>query len=280
MESDAFLQGVEAMDRKDYPSAIQHLQAAFAENPAQPPVLRALGQALILDQKYDQAEPVYEMLTRLVPDDDIARFNLAVIHSRLWQFSQAEQGYRDLLEKNPQANRVRYNLAAMYQIQGKLTQARDQWREIIRNAPELPSSYIALAEVEMQLNHPQAAVEAYAQASQLLPKEVSIYLNLSTAAEATGSYGLALTALKNARQVAPQDAEIYARIGQILLAMHRQTEKPELLQQAVSEWEKCLELDSTRQDIRDWLKTYRPITSAPAETSTPPTSDEEASLPE
>ena len=248
--------GIRAMDSGNHTAAADCFRRALKLNPNHQGALLGLTEALVADKKHQEAVPIYERILFLSPGDERARFNLAVVESRLRNFDRAAQHYRRLLKQNEGHVQGRYNLATLCQAQGKLAAAREQWEQVVARAPHLPSAHTALGEVLTDLGESQAAMNAYAQAAKLRPEDVSSWINFVAGARAAGSYGRAMAGMRNALKLAPLDADLWARQGEIQLEVHRTTGKIEFLHAAISSWQKSMELDPHREDVRRRLRHY------------------------
>ena len=243
-------------------AAAELFHRAFQRDPGRGGPLRGLAETHILSGQYAQAADVYEMLLHLEPDDAVARFNRAVVLSRVRRFAEAEDAYRRLLDCEPRAVQARYNLASLYHAQGKLADARRQWLIVVDETPQLASAHAALGEAHLQLGDAAAAMAAYAEAAKLSPDDAGAWANLATAARAAGSGGREAAALERATALARHDAELWARLADAQLRLHRQSGRRELLTAAVASWKRCAELDDSRQDVKDWIATYEPLVNA------------------
>jgi len=255
-------EGAAALRAGDPPRAAELFHRAFQRDPGRGGPLRGLAETHILSGQYAQAADVYEMLLHLEPDDAVARFNRAVVLSRVRRFAEAEDAYRRLLDCEPRAVQARYNLASLYHAQGKLADARRQWLIVVDETPQLASAHAALGEAHLQLGDAAAAMAAYAEAAKLSPDDAGAWANLATAARAAGSGGREAAALERATALARHDAELWARLADAQLRLHRQSGRRELLTAAVASWKRCAELDDSRQDVKDWIATYEPLVNA------------------
>jgi tetratricopeptide (TPR) repeat protein len=261
--------GDRALARGEYDTAVRCMYRAVDLDPSRTDSLRSLAVALVAARRFDEVVPVYEAILGAAPADPAGRFNLALALSRIRDFGRAETEYRKLLAEHEDHVRGWYNLATLYQAQGKLHDAMRTWKEVVRLAPQLPSAHACLGEVLLDLGKRDEAMLAYAEAAKLRPKEVGAWLNLAAAARAAGSYGRAVLALQRATQLAPEDADVWARLGETLIELHRATDKPEPLAEAVEAWRRSLQLDADQTELRRNLRIYESVlptqpASAPA----------------
>jgi len=248
-----------ALARADYDTAVRCMYLAVDLDPTQTDSLRCLAVALVAAKRFDEAIPVYESLLGAAPEDRTARFNLALALARVLNFRRAELEYRRLVESDERFVQAWYNLATLHQAQGKLDDAQRTWRKVLALAPHLPSAHACLAEVLLDLGRAEEAMGAYAEAAKLSPNEVAAWVNLASAAERAGSYGRAVVALQKAARLAPEDADVHARLGNVLIELHRATNRRVFLLDAVAAWRESVRLDPTQQALREKLRRYEPL---------------------
>ncbi len=262
--------GDRALALGQYDTAVRCMYRAVDLNPTRTDSLRCLAVALVAAQRFDEAVPVYESILGPAPADRTARFNLALALGRVRNFRRCEIEYRKLLQADERFVQGWYNLATLYQAQGRLAEARRTWREVIRLAPQLPSAHSCLAEVLLDLGESAEAMRAYLEAAKLRPKQVTAWMNVAFAAREAGSYGHAVVALRRATGLAPNDADAWARLGEVLIELHRATEKRQFLLDAIGAWRESLKLDAAQGELREKLRRYESAVTPGATTSPAP----------
>lgn len=266
--------GDRALARDDPNTAIKMMYRAVELDPTRIASLRGLSVTLVAARRFEEAVPIYDSILGMDPNDQTARFNLALALSRVRDFGRAQTEYRILVEKDERFVKGWYNLAMLYHAQGKLQDARRTWLKVIELAPGMASAHSLLAEVYMDLDKPTDAMNCFAEAAKLKPDEVASWVNLAAAARRAGSYGRAMVAIHRAENLAPQDAMVQYRRGELLLELHRTTNKPELLADAIAAWRKSLQFDPTQKELRDKLARIAGPTTVP---TTQPTTKPAAS---
>ena len=260
--------GAGALRRGDNRTAAECFYRAFRLDPSHLGVLYGLSEALVAEQQYDPAVPIHEMILGLAPNDMTARFNLAVMYSRLERYTQAEKAYRQLLAQDETYVQAWYNLAGLLHAQGKLSEAQKAYRQVTARAPHLVSAHSVLAETCVDLGQVEEAMLLYAEVAKLSPQDITAWMNLSVAAQAAGSNGRAIVAMKRASALAPQDAALWADLGHLQLHVHRLTGDKKLLADAVDSWRESLRLDPDRHDLSDWIAAYEAALLEPTSPST------------
>lgn len=119
---------------KDYQLAATTLRRIVDQNPdANPELLRALAQDLMLSQQYDDALKIYKKLT----DDDARDAQSWLSMSRIYRqernFPKAHEAADKAREIDPTNLDIRYNEANLLEAEGKLPEAITTLREILEN---------------------------------------------------------------------------------------------------------------------------------------------------
>ncbi len=223
----------------------------------------AAGKNSIIDSRklYRRAVEVYRAILAISPDDETARFNLALALMRSGSETQAGEAFRPLLTSEKFATEAAFNLATVLSSQGKIRQAETLLRELISNDKKMGSSdraaaHTLLGEVLFDLDDTKGSLEAYTEAARLTPKDVAAWLNLAASARAAGSYGYAVTATRKAAALSPFNAEIHLRLGNVLLELHRATHEERFLTEAVAAWRNSLKVDPSQSDLQRRVDVY------------------------
>jgi hypothetical protein len=111
-------------------------------------------------------------------------------------------------------------------------------------------------------------MQAFAEAATLRPDDPVGWANLALSAEAAGSLGRAVIAARRAHAAAEDagctDASLYAKLGNLLLRLHRRLGKGELLADAVACWRSSLASEPDQPELRRRVELYGSVTSRPA----------------
>jgi len=116
---------------------------------------RGLGQALMAEEKYQEALKVYDKLSDLMPDDPDVYLRMAQIYRELHQLDKAEDNLVRARQYAPGSVEVMYNEAMLYQAQGRFEDAirvlSDAVTGIKSQPTVLPSRRRSLAILYQQL---------------------------------------------------------------------------------------------------------------------------------
>ncbi|HMD33037.1 MAG TPA: tetratricopeptide repeat protein [Candidatus Acidoferrales bacterium] len=107
----------------DYPSSEAACRTAVKLQGDNGPARKCLGEALLLEEKYDGALEQYLRLTEIEPNDPQHFLRLALIYRRLGQLDKAEQSLLRAKQDAPGSLEVIYNEALTYRAQGRFDDA-------------------------------------------------------------------------------------------------------------------------------------------------------------
>lgn len=119
---------------KDYQLAATTLRRIVDQNPdANPELLRALAQDLMLSQQYDDALKIYKKLTDDDARDAQSWLSMSRIYRQQRNFPKAHEAADKAREIDPTNLDIRYNEANLLEAEGKLPEAMTTLREILEN---------------------------------------------------------------------------------------------------------------------------------------------------
>jgi Flp pilus assembly protein TadD len=99
-----------------------------------------LGQALLAEEKYQEALKVYQRLSDLMPDDPDVYLRLGQIYRELHQMDKAEDALVKARQYSPGSLDVIYNEAMLYQSQGRFEDAIRVLSEAVTQVKGQPAS--------------------------------------------------------------------------------------------------------------------------------------------
>ncbi len=223
--------------------------------------LQGLAIALTVAGERERSLAVYRRIIDLDGDNKTARFNYAVALMQLDRLPEAQTQYEDLLARDGDYFRARYNLAVIFQSQGKLSQARAAWAQAMKHADKMAPADAAVGwshygQVLYELGEASQSMDAYSEAAKLSADSPAAWLNYASASRVAGQYGHAVVAARRAMKLAPREPVIWAKIGDLMLDLHRQTGKSEYLTEAVKAWKMSLTLNPKQPRLSEYLATY------------------------
>jgi predicted O-linked N-acetylglucosamine transferase (SPINDLY family) len=150
-------------------SAIERLQAVLGRMPGQPVVLQALGVALMVAARCEEARDVFLEASRAAPQYAGLRLNLAEAELELGDAVQALAHVREALQRVPRLAAAHAVLGHVLRAQGQLAAAADAWLEAERLAPDEPHHAFQAARMLEETGRIGDAAAAYARTLQRVP---------------------------------------------------------------------------------------------------------------
>lgn len=229
--------------------------------PTNADALQGLAIALTVAGQRERSLVVYRKLIDLDGSNTTVRFNYAVALMQLDRLPEAQKQYEDLLTRDADYFRARYNLAVIFQLQGKLSQARATWAEAMKYADKMAPADAAVGwshygQVLYELGEASQSMDAYSEAAKLDADSPAAWLNYASSARVAGQFGHAMVAARRAMKLAPREPVIWAKIGDLMLDLHRQTGKSEYLTEAIKAWKMSLTLNPKQPRLSEYLATY------------------------
>jgi tetratricopeptide (TPR) repeat protein len=206
------------------------------------------GVDLYDEGKYAEAIEAYKLELMHNPDNQFARYNLAVAHHDLGHDDEAEKLYRELLTSTEDTN-SRINLSTIYMGRGQESAAFDELKLAAKNNPDSPKPLSVLGEYqerksmfsEAEKNYNSAiriddqhalshyrlgrlhlsqgktgdAINSINTAISLDSEIVMFYETLSKAYVKDGSNSQAISMLEQASTLEPETIEYYVQLGDL-----------------------------------------------------------------
>jgi tetratricopeptide (TPR) repeat protein len=162
---------------RDYPASEAACRAAVALQSEDVSARKCLGEALLLEQKYDAALEQYRRLTEIEPNDPEHFLRLSLIYRRLGQLDKAEESLLRAKQDAPGSLEVIYNEALTYRAQGRFDDAIRVLSDAVAAAKgtERPSTmsilYEQLGALFREVENYPAAIETFGELEALGPEE-------------------------------------------------------------------------------------------------------------
>jgi superkiller protein 3 len=118
--------------------AVIELEAAIAADPGGTAAVVDLADALVAQNKVDEAEARIKALLEKNPDVRDATLVQGLIHLKRREFEAAERMLREALLMNPDPVRVHYYLGQLYEQRGEHKLAMEHYREALRKLMKEP----------------------------------------------------------------------------------------------------------------------------------------------
>jgi tetratricopeptide (TPR) repeat protein len=162
---------------RNYPFAEAACAAAAKMQTDNVPARKCLGEALLLEEKYEGALDQYLRLSELEPNDPQNFLRLALIYRRLGQLDKAEQSLLRAKQDAPGSIEVIYNEALTYRAQGRFDDAIRVLSDAVAAAKgaERPSTmailYEQLGALFREVENYPAALETFEELRALGPDQ-------------------------------------------------------------------------------------------------------------
>jgi|HubBroStandDraft_6_1064221.scaffolds.fasta_scaffold13906_2 tetratricopeptide (TPR) repeat protein len=171
--------------------------------PANPFTQDNLGDALIRENRIDEAIPHFQTALRLTPSDAVANIDIATYEQEQGQTQQAIERYQLALQ-NPMDRRLRSkalgNLASAYCKLGDYSRGQENYEAALQADPDNINVLLGMGLLALKTRNPQQAVLAFSQLLVLRPTDVG-YLLLASALEQSGRLEDAQAATAKAKQL-------------------------------------------------------------------------------
>jgi tetratricopeptide (TPR) repeat protein len=125
-------------NKKEYPLAIQHLQAAERLTPDDVEVMNALGAVYAAMGLFDKAEINLKKALGIFPSHILTLQNLGQLYLDIQQYDMALPIYKKILKKDPKNLKANFGLGLCYEKIGNLDKANDLFQKVITLSPKDP----------------------------------------------------------------------------------------------------------------------------------------------
>ncbi|MFH0813297.1 MAG: tetratricopeptide repeat protein [Pseudomonadota bacterium] len=179
-----------------------------------------------------------EMQTTLAVDIS-HYYQLGLIAQRDGNYPEAEKFYQDVLKKDPSHGEALTNLSAVFIQQGKYSDAERTLHNLLRKEPKNTKALVNLGIIELKLNQDEQASRYFHEALNINPREETALINLAYLAQKENNPSLMEKFYQEILSIAPDNSEI-------LLAYASLLEKNSRFRDAISCYEKSIELDEVK----------------------------------
>lgn len=178
--------------------------------------LKDKGQALLNENRLDEARTVYARLCREVPDDAEAWSDLSTICGMLGDIEAAGECCRRAIAIRPDMLAAHRNLGNVLMIQGKHQEALESYRQVLRINPGFPDVYNNIGNILITQGRFEEARESYLQAMRLAPAVAEVYNNLGVVSGDLGDVEEARTCYRKALTLNPNAVDALVNLANLL----------------------------------------------------------------
>ena len=173
----------------------------------------ALGEILLKDDRYSQAEEVYRNTIKIQEKSREAFLGLG--HALQLQ-NKLDQALKSLLKAailDPSNPEALFQAGLIYLNGSKFKDARAQFLRVIKANERFPWVYYYLGQIDLKTNQPNNALRRAEEEKQINPHSPAPYLLAAEAYTLLKKYTLCSQEYQKAIQVSPQGADIYIRLA-------------------------------------------------------------------
>jgi tetratricopeptide (TPR) repeat protein len=183
-----------------------------------------LGNCLLEQEKFADAEPCYRRALSFKHDYLAAYFNLGNVLQRQGRFAEAEASYLQALSLKPDLADARRNLAIVQSEQGHVADAETNFRAVLELTPNDALAHTNLANILQTQQRLEEAETSFRRALELQPSLADTHFNLANFLNGQGRISEAETCYRNALDLRPDFAMAHLKLGDLLLEQERSTE--------------------------------------------------------
>jgi tetratricopeptide (TPR) repeat protein len=166
------------------------------------------GVDLYDEGKYAEAIEEYKLELRHNPDNQFARYNLAVAHHDLGHDDEAEKLYREILQSTEDTN-SRINLATIYMARGQENAAFDELKLAAKKNTDSPKPLSVLGEYQERKSMFSEAEKNYNAAIRIDDQHALSHYRLGRLYLNQGKTDEAITSINNAISLDPEIVMFY-----------------------------------------------------------------------
>jgi tetratricopeptide (TPR) repeat protein len=165
-----------AYQNHDCGLAVKHFRQSGQILASQPSALEFFGACLMQQQKAEEALPIFEQILAMRPDDEHARYNLAVVQFTAKHSKGAIETLQPLLEKTaPDSDSLDLGSAA-YEESGDTPRAVRLLRQAIVANPRKVKYYVDFATLSYKHESFQVGVDMINAGLRLMPEAAPLYI--------------------------------------------------------------------------------------------------------
>ena len=220
---------------KDYKAAGEVFGKLNQEFPKDQRGLGGLTEALVAQNRMDDAVKEVEKAIQADPDRRDLKMFLANLDARAQRYDAAIQVFQGLADKDPKNEGLLYSLGEVYRRKGDLNTAIDKFRAASQAAPNDPKPLQALALAMDGTGRSDQSQPIYEQILKIQPDNPVALNNLAyLKAEKGIDLDVAQTMAQRARQKEPNSPEIADTLGWIYIRRNLTEEAVRLFQDLVT----------------------------------------------
>jgi serine/threonine protein kinase/cytochrome c-type biogenesis protein CcmH/NrfG len=242
----AYRLGLQFMNSKNYPEAINQFKMAQVPGIGSYDILYNLGRAyrqygqsvknndknLFIENMKFAAEH-FEQAVALKPNAIDAYFQLGMTYHDLGLFEKAIASFKYALQYSPNDSAIYYQLGTVAMDQFYDREAEAYFLEGLKINPDHVLILLALGRLYIRTNQSSAAISVLRQVTQRDPAMWEGWYELGRAHMKAKEWKLALSALEQARQWNFEEAEIYSAMANCYLKTNKKAEARQMVRESL-----------------------------------------------
>ena len=209
--------GTRCLSNRDYPGARSAFESALATRCGRTNLAARVGLACVDDEsgRSGQAVEHLNLARQDHPADATVLFALGFCREKWGKPEQAIADYKACLQVAPNLRNAHERLAAIHLKQNDLDRAIEHYEHICRYEPGEVVSILTLANLYLQAGRSEEAVDRYQFALTIEPDNWEARDDLAAAYEQAGLYGEAIEQLDEMVRTQPAFADNHLRLGDL-----------------------------------------------------------------
>jgi len=224
---------VAALNANDFSAAVEHLEAALAEDEDHLEARFNLAFAHTQLGQREQAIEQYQKVLALKADLPQARANLGILLLEADRPAEAAEQFRALVALRPEEADPQSFLAHALSRSGAFEEAIPAYERLLELDPNRADAHLGLGRARARTGDLESAVPSYLKAAELDPEKASAVLEIAETLERAGETSRAVELYTAYSEAHPEDAAVLERIGFLLLDSDRGEEAIALLERVV-----------------------------------------------
>lgn len=201
---------------RDYRSDVAIWTDTAQHRPNNPRAHLALGSALAMEWKNEDAALQFEEALKIDPGDFEARRNLGLAYYHLGRADEALAEYRTIAPPTPDSAALHYDIGLALDLAGRTPEAAGEYARAVELNPGDTEAHNNLGSALFRTGHPTDAVAQYGLALALSPNSARVHFNLAITLASMGGVQRAMGEYREALRIDPAYAEAHNNLGSLL----------------------------------------------------------------
>ena len=165
--------GLEALDRQEWPAAIEQFRQGLELDPDDPGLRHRLGTALFMTGDLNGAMAEFQRVVRTTPDYFPSHYSIGVLLQETGRHAEAVERFRTALRHRPGDDAVHLRMAISLRRAGDPDTSLSYYELVLRTNPDALEARFGYAMALVQLGRYREAHDRLATAMEAFPRETS-----------------------------------------------------------------------------------------------------------